>query len=190
MYIKIYIAYLISRKEKSKGHQWQHNCVCTNWCPCCPCKIMRVSSDGENDDKVTVTQRCLEMPQTSILRWLRCVSVEFVLQCYRHRLKLLSRLIYIYRVTVVTVKYKIKVGTSRNELVERADFLLSSNEYTIESWRQWRQKRGAFSFCCWPCEKRRNSVKTGVPISWNNGVIFLTTLSALYAIYATHSHIG
>ena len=34
-----------------------------------------------------------------------CVSVESVLQSYRHRLKLPSRLIYIYRVTVVTVKY-------------------------------------------------------------------------------------
>ena len=33
-----------------------------------------------------------------------CVSVESVLQSYRHGLKLLSRLIYIYRVPVVTVK--------------------------------------------------------------------------------------
>ena len=32
------------------------------------------------------------------------MSVESVLQSYRHGLKLLSRLIYIYRVPVVTVK--------------------------------------------------------------------------------------
>ena len=30
MYIKVCIIYLISRKEKSKGHQWQHNYVRIN----------------------------------------------------------------------------------------------------------------------------------------------------------------
>ena len=48
---------------------------------------------------------CSETTQTSIYRRMLCVSVESVLQSYRHGLKLLSRLIYIYRVTVVTVKY-------------------------------------------------------------------------------------
>ena len=48
---------------------------------------------------------CYEMLQMSIYRCMLCVSVEFVLQSYRHGLKLLSRLIYISRVTVATVKY-------------------------------------------------------------------------------------
>ena len=72
---------------------------------CCPCKLKRVSSDGK---KLWYSYRhamCYEMLQMSIYRWMLCVSVESVLQSYRHGLKLLSRLIYIYRVTVVTVKY-------------------------------------------------------------------------------------
>ena len=64
--------------------------------------------DGSDGKKLWYNYRhamCSETTQTSIYRWMLCVSVEFVLQCYRHRLKLLSRLIYISRMTVVTVKY-------------------------------------------------------------------------------------
>jgi hypothetical protein len=87
------------------------------------------------------------------------------------------------RVTVklfwVTVTYKNKSRCVTKWTRWTCRLFSSANEYTIKAWRQWRQKRCVFSFFCWPCEKRPNSVKTIVPTRENLTTIFLLPLSAL-----------